>query len=342
MVFLPQMLAWRWRRGRHAPALLGLCLIALWQTTYSRATIAAELIDGIAAVVNGDIITISEVYEAIAPEIAELQQRYSGATLRDKRRTLFKESLQPLIDQRLQLARAQELNLQVTEKDVAYHVNKLKEQNQISDAQLQQMLESRGLTLEAYQEQIRHGLLVSKVVNAEVRSRIVLMEKELREAYEQRKERYRVAGELNVSHILFLVPSHATPEEEADAKQRAEAVLQKLRQGGDFVALAKHYSEGPSADRGGALGTFRTGELLPGFEQAITSLQPGEISDVVRTRVGWHIIRLEQRKAGAYRPFEEVKDTLKTELSQTKLDKKYVEWIEALRQQAFVTILYEG
>jgi parvulin-like peptidyl-prolyl isomerase len=119
-------------------------------------------------------------------------------------------------------------------------------------------------------------------------------------------------------------------------------VLQTIHQGGDFVALAKQYSEGPSADRGGFLGTFRTGELLPGFEQAIATLQPGEISDVVRTRVGWHIIRLEQRKVGSYRPFEEVKDALKTELSQTKLDKKYVEWIESLRQQAFVTILHEG
>lgn len=342
MVSLPQMCSWPWQRGRIATVVLSLCLIASWNTASYGVAVAAELLDGIAAVVNGEIITISEVYEAIAPETTELRRRYSGATLRDKQRALFKQSLQPLIDQRLQLARAQELNLQVSENDVAYHVNKLKEQNQISDAQLQQMLESRGLTMETYQEQIRHGLLVSKVVNAEVRSRIVLMETELRAAYEQHKERYRVAGELTVSHILFLVPSHATPEEEARAKQRAETVLQTIRQGGDFVALAKQYSEGPSADRGGFLGTFRTGELLPGFEQAIVTLQPGEISDVVRTRVGWHVIRLEQRKAGAYRPFEEVKDTLKSELSQTKLDKKYVEWIESLRQQAFVTILYEG
>ncbi len=342
MVALPPMFSWPWRRGRIATTLLGLCLIASWGTAASRVAVAAELLDGIAAVVNGEIITISEVDEASAPEMAELRRRYAGATLRDKQRALFKQSLQPLIDQRLQLARAQELNLQVSENDVAYHVNKLKEQNQISDAQLQQMLESRGLTMEAYQEQIRHGLLVSKVVNAEVRSRIILMETELRAAYEQHKERYRVAGELTVSHILFLVPSHATSEEEARAKQRAETVLQTIRQGGDFVTLAKLHSEGPSADRGGLLGTFRTGELLPGFEQAITALQPGNISNVVRTRVGWHIIRLEQRKAGAYRPFEEVKDSLKSELSQTKLDKKYVEWVESLRQQAFVTILHEG
>jgi peptidyl-prolyl cis-trans isomerase SurA len=303
---------------------------------------AAQVLEGIAAVVNEEIVTISEVRDAMVLEAEQLRQQNSGATLQQKLQELYQRTLQSLIDVELQLERARKLNLSVSEEEVTYHVDRLKEQNQITDEQLQQMLQSRGLTLEAYREQVRRGLLVGKVVNAEVRSRLVILDSELEEAYRQQQEHYRIAGELTVSHILFVVPEHATPEQDAYTKEKAAAVLQQLRQGGDFVTLAKLHSEGPSADRGGMLGTFRSGELLPGFEEAVAGLQPGEISDLVRTRVGWHIIRVEDKKAGDYQPFEAVRDTIKEELSRTRAEQKYEEWVESLRQQAYVTVLYEG
>jgi parvulin-like peptidyl-prolyl isomerase len=221
-------------------------------------------------------------------------------------------------------------------------MERLKEENQVSDAQLQDLLQSRGMTLASYRKQIQESLLVSKVVNVEVRSRLVILETELQEAYEQRQSQYRVAGELTVSHILFLVPEGAAAEQEERAKAKAARVLQQLRSGSDFTALAREHSEGPSAEGNGLLGTFRTGELLPGFEEAVAGLQPGEISDLVRTQVGWHIIRLESRKDGGHRPFEEVREELRAELSRAKTEQKYIEWLESLRQQSYITILYEG
>jgi parvulin-like peptidyl-prolyl isomerase len=180
------------------------------------------------------------------------------------------------------------------------------------------------------------------VVNVEVRSRLVILETELQEAYQQSQSQYRVAGELTVSHILFLVPEGAAAEQEERAKAKAATVLQQLRSGADFAAMARQHSEGPSAEGNGLLGTFRAGELLPGFEEAVAGLQPGEISDLVRTQVGWHIIRLEDNKAGGHRPFEEVREELRSELLRTKTEHKYTEWLESLRQQSYITILYEG
>ena len=81
---------------------------------------------------------------------------------------------------------------------------------------------------------------------------------------------------------------------------------------------------------------------MPELEEAVTGLQPGEISDLVRTQVGWHIIRLESNKAGGHRPFEEVREELRSELLRTKTEQKYIEWLESLRQQSYITILYEG
>ncbi|GIX46600.1 MAG: chaperone SurA [Candidatus Tectimicrobiota bacterium] len=298
---------------------------------------AAEVLDGIAAIVNDEIITISEVREAMALDLEQQPNRSATETQR-----LYREALQRLIDAKLQLARAKQLQLKVSDDEVAAQVQAVKEESHLSDAELERMLQSRGLTMEVYRQRIREGLLIAKAINAEVRSRLVIDEEELRQAYAERRQRYQVPGELTVSHILFLVPPTATAEEEARIRQRAAEVLAQLRRGADFATLARRYSEGPSAERGGLLGTFRQGELLPGFEEAAAALQPGEISDLVRTRVGFHIIRLEAKKAGNYRPFEAVKDELRAELLEQKTAQRYQEWLESLRQQAYIKIVYEG
>ncbi len=322
------------------------CVTLVWCGTWPGVSLfvteAAELLDGIAAVVNDEIITISEVREAMALEVDGLRQQYSGITLEQKLQELYRNTLQPLIDVQLQIERARKLNLRVSDEDIAYQMARLKEENRISNEELQQLLQSRGLTMESYEEQIRRSVLVSKVVNAEVRSRLVIMETELADAYRQQKERYRVAGELTVSHILFLVSDPTDTAQEERARQKVQDVLQQLRNGGNFETLAAQHSEGPSADHGGLLGPFRTGDLVPGFEEAVASLQPGEISDLVRTRVGWHIIRLEDKKDGSYKPFEDVREELRNELLRTKTEQKYAEWLQTLRQQAYITILYEG
>lgn len=302
----------------------------------------AQLLDGIAAVVNDDMITISEVRETTGPEAQQLQQQHRGEALRERMADLYQRALNQLIDVRLQLARARSLGLKVDDEDVTRHIQMLQKQNEVSDAQLDQMLKSRGLTLASYRDQVREGLLIAKVVNAEVRSRLLVKDTELQAAYQERRERYRVPGELTVSHILFLVAPDAASDGETRARNKAAMVLRQLRNGGDFAALARKYSEGPSAERGGVLGTFRAGELLPEFEQAAATLKVGEISDIIRTRAGLHIIRIEEKKAGGYRPFAEVQEAIKTELLQSKTEQKYREWLATLRQGAYVKILYEG
>jgi peptidyl-prolyl cis-trans isomerase SurA len=302
---------------------------------------AEQVLDGIAAIVNDNIITISEVREVMAPEALELDKRYYGTELEMRRHELFSKALQPLIDVEIQVERAKELNISVQPAEIDRQVEQLKEANQLTDAQLEEILQSRGLTTEAHREQISRSLLLSKLVNFEVQSRLVITEAELQEAYKKQQERFRVAGELTVSHILFLVPEQATAEEEAKAKQKAEAVLQKIRAGEDFAQLANQYSEGPSAQNAGLLGTFRSGELLPGFEEAIAPLKPGEISEPVRTQIGWHIIRLENVQEGNYKPLEAVREELTTELKRAKFERNYKEWLESLRQQSYIKVLHE-
>ncbi len=320
---------------------IGLCALAL-VVTHLHAVWAQQVLDGIAAIVNDNIITISEVREVMALEAVELDKRYYGTELEMRRRELFNSALQPLIDVEIQLERAKYLQITIKEADVDFQINQLKEANQLTDAQLEEILQSRGLTIEAHREQISRSLLVNRVVNFEVQSRLVVTESELQEAYTQQRDRFSIAGELTVSHILFLASEQATAEEDAQARQKADAVLQQLRAGGDFAQLAQQHSEGPSAENAGLLGTFRTGELVPGIEAAAALLQPGEISDLVRTQIGWHIVRLENAEAGGYQPLEAVSEELSAELKRAKFERNYKEWIESLRQQSYIKILYEG
>ena len=254
----------------------------------------------------------------------------------------FKRTLTSLVDVQLQLTRARHLNLKVSDEDVNHQIDALKKQNDVADEQFLQLLKTRGLTLEAYKKQVAESLLITKVVNAEVRSRLTVLDTELQETYRAKQQQYQVAGGQTVSHILFLFPPYATEQDEQRLRAKAESVLQQLRNGGQFTALARQYSDGPSAETGGLLGTFKPGELLPGFEEAAAQLQPGQISDVVRTRIGFHIIRLEARQEASMRPFAEVQEELKSEILRDKTERRYQEWLESLRQQAYIKILYEG
>ncbi len=320
---------------------IGWCTLGL-VVVYLHHARAQQVLDGIAAIVNDSIITISEVREVMALEAADLDQRYYGTELEMRRREMFRKALRPLIDVEVQLERAKALQITVAEADIDRQVEQLKESNQLTDAQLEEILQSRGLTVEAHREQIGRSLLISRVVNFEVQSRLVITEEELQEAYEQQQDRYSIAGELTVSHIVFLASEQATTEEDAQARQRAETVLQQLRAGGDFAQLARAHSEGPSAENDGLLGTFRTGELVPGLEAAVTSLEPGEVSEPVRTQIGWHIVRLESAQAGGHESLDVVREELTVELKRAKFERYYTEWLESLRQQSYIKILYEG
>ena len=301
----------------------------------------AQTLDGIAAVVNEEIITIGEVREAMAFEVAQLTQSYRGDELRERISAVYKQTLRNLTDIQLQLVRARQLQMAVSDGETDRQIDALKEQNQISDEQLEQLLKSRGMTLDSYRQQIREGLLVTKVINAEVRSRLIILDSDLQEAYEARQENYRIPGTQTVSHILFLLAERSSDDEVARRRVEAEGVLQAIRNGGDFAALARQHSEGPSAERGGLLGTFKADELLPGFDESTADLQPGEVSDVVRTRVGLHIIRLEDRQMDSFRSLDDVREELQNELLRDRTEAKYQEWLEALRLQAYVKILYE-
>jgi peptidyl-prolyl cis-trans isomerase D len=144
-------------------------------------------------------------------------------------------------------------------------------------------------------------------------------EEEIRTLYESRKESYKQPEQRHARHILFKTSEGDTEAFRAEKKKKAEEVLQLARaEESDFSALAQEYSEGPTKEKGGDLGFFSNGRMVPAFDQAVFSLQPGEISEVVETQFGYHIIKLEEIRPASIRTFEQVKDNLAVTLKKNK------------------------
>ena len=210
-----------------------------------------QLVDGIAAIVNDDIITITEVREAMLPETEQLSRQYSGFTLDQQVKASFKRTLTGLVDVQLQLVRARSLEFTGERRRCEPSDRRLKKQNDVADEQFLQLLKTRGLTLEAYKKQVAESLLITKVVMRKCvhasRSSIPNCKKHMQTTVSSGR------GPDGQPYPVSLSP-YATEQDEQRLRAKAESVLQQLRNGGTFTVLARQYSDGPSSETGDSWG----------------------------------------------------------------------------------------
>jgi parvulin-like peptidyl-prolyl isomerase len=163
-------------------------------------------------------------------------------------------------------------------------------------------------------------------------------EKELREFYEKNVGRYRTNETYRASHILFIIPKGAVPEEIREIRKKAQDVLEKIREGKDFGEMALIYSQDASAKNHGDLGYFKKGELFPAFEREALRLRVGEVSGLVRTDFGFHIIKLLDRKGMEPLPFEEVKEQVKADYYEAETEKAFKQFLSTLKEKSVIEI----
>ena len=258
----------------------------------------AQVMDRIVAVVGDEIILLSELEMRVQLAVMQLQvDPENTETLNRLRQALLKD----LVDEKLILVQARRDSIQVTGQEVDQSITAQIDQikNQLgSEEAFQNQLAAEGLTLQdlkkQYRPQIRNQLLREKLIRQKL-SNTVVSSKEVMDFYQAYRDSLPVQGEsVRLRHIMMAVaPSE---EEKQAAFEQAKEVLAKARAGESFESLARNYSQCPSAESGGDLGYFARGEMVPEFERAVFALSPGEISDVVETMYGYHIIRCEERQ----------------------------------------------
>jgi peptidyl-prolyl cis-trans isomerase SurA len=251
------------------------------------------LVDRIVAVVNKEVITLTELDQAVAA--AERQLRRQGTRLPEPG-VLRRQMLERLILDRAQLQRARDTGIRVDELQVDSAVQRIAQNNGMTLAGFRKALESDGVSFTAFREDLREQIMLSRLREREVEEKIQVSDGEIDLFLEEMKSRPAERAEYDLAHILVRVPEQASPERIEAARARAEKALAEARAGADFARLAASYSDAADALKGGALG-WRAHDRLPElFARTVARMNPGEVSDVLRSPAGFHVVKLVSRR----------------------------------------------
>lgn len=297
----------------------------------------AKVIDRVAAVVNDEVITLSEVEDAAALSLRKLVDVADPVTREQMTQRQLRRSLDDLVGHRLMLQEATRAQITITGEDVAAHLESVMSRQKWDDQQLRMYLTSQGLTMAEFRAQVREQLLRQRVVRRFLGGKVNVSDGDLLDYYRERKTQLATEFELEAAHIVLKVATDASPAEEAAIRQKARELLTRAATE-DFGALARQYSEGPAADQGGYLGTFRRGSLDPGLEQVLFGLPVGGVGGPVRTGFGYHVVKSVSRKALPVPTFEESKEDLQRELTDKRMGDAMTRWIEELKGKAFIEL----
>src|SRR6266446_7314512 len=257
---------------------------------------AVTLVDRIVAVVNKEVITYSELSEAVG--MAERQLRRQG-TPAPERPVLERQMLERLILDKAQLQMARETGIRVDELQLDRAVQRVAENNKMALAEFRRALEADGVSFELWREDLREQILLTRLREREVDDKIQVSDTEVALFLEDMKAAPAERVEYSLSHILVRVPEQASPERLAAARAKAENALAQARAGGDFGRLAATYSDAPDALQGGSLG-WRTQDRLPElFAATLLNMSPGDVSEVLRSPAGFHVLKLAERRGAA-------------------------------------------
>lgn len=300
-------------------------------------TKAPEMPEGkdVAVTVNGNVITEAEVDAKMAPILQRAATRMDPNSIAMYKSRIKGQVLEGLIMEKLLDEQAAKAGITVTESDVNDKITELIAKQGITMANLGSILQMQGISIEQFRNQMKKTITYEKLIEMKAGGTDV-NEADALAYYEQNKADFNTPEQVQASHILVKVEPSATPEEKAAAKQKAEKLLEQVKGGADFAELAKEKSEGPSKTKGGDLGYFGKGQMVKEFEDAAFGMQPGDISDIVETQFGYHIIKLTGRKKAGLTPFADVKEDIIKNLEQTKQRQVFTEYLKKLRSEASV------
>jgi len=263
------------------------------------------LVDRIVAVVNRDVVTASELRERV--EATERQLRRQGTPL-PERALLERQLLERLVLERIQLQLAEENGIRVDEVQLDRTIERIAQDNHLTLAQFRQALEADGIAFRRFRAEVRTQIVLQRLREREVDERIEVSEAEVDLHLEQQRAGDDGRVEYNLAHILVRLPEQATPERIAEARAKAERARAEALAGADFGRLAASHSDAADALAGGQMG-WRSAERLPElFVAALRAMRPGEVSEVLRSPAGFHVLKLlEVRGAGAEAPVRQTR-----------------------------------
>ena len=290
--------------------------------------VQAEVVDRIVAVVNNEIITLSELNKATEVYKKNIRaSQNSEARKKELIAQLETDMLQKLVDNSLSIQEAGKYGIKVTDKDVDTAIDNFKKTNNLDDDGLRRGLAAEGMTIEDYRERIKEQILQSMLINRAVRSKVIVTDTDIQTYYEANKAEFSGDKKYRLKNIL-------TPTEEEIKK-----VTEKLMENGDFAALAREYSIGSNASQGGDLGVFDISSFSEQIREALKDLGTGEFTKVMQTGGAYQIIYVDDIIMEGKQTVAEAREKIQDILYRKQAKVQFEEWIESLKKSAHIKLM---
>lgn len=315
-------------------------VFAVWMMMlFTAAAAGAVVVDRIVAVVNDEVVTLSELNRAFESFARKIEADYKG----DDKEGFLKHNkelfLRRIVDQILIEQEAKKAGkgfATIKDEEVMVVLNDMLARNQVSMDDYIRKLAAEGSSLEAIKKEIRDQMLRMRLLRQEVQSKIVVTDEEIGEYYNKHRTEYEGKEALRLKQIL--IPAGADKASREAASTLARQIHERLVKGESFDALAAQYSKGPAAAQGGDIGFVERGVIIPAVEKSVFGLSVGQLSEVIESEIGFHILAVTDRRGAGVKPLQAVRNEIKAKIEEEKIAKKYDEWIEGLRKKSFVDI----
>lgn len=324
------------RGTRIRPLLAGLATAFALLASFPAPTLS-RIIDGVAIVVNRDAILVSEINEAMLPVVQEYRSKYGGDELQQRLAELRETIINQAIETKLILQVAKVNRITADEKAVASRIEIVKKRFPSEDEFLR-ALSAKGFTFREYNNQVAEQVLVQDTIKRVLGPEISVQDDEIVEYYNSHPAEFETEPRVKLAQIFLQVPRDSAEEESEEVRKRAERLRVLLAEGEDFSELAAKYSEGPYREKGGLVGTVGPEEILPDLEKIAFGLKTDEVSSVVRTVYGFHILKALEAAPSRKIAFEEARPLIEERIHEKKRSEKYDDWIKTLKEDSYIDI----
>jgi len=331
------------KKSFRVPAVFTFITIAVFACVlFERSDSQAQttVVDRIVAIVNQDIITLSELAKITAPyERMVKEKKYTVEQEKELVFKIRKDAIERLVEKALTDQEVKKYGITVSDKELDSSVERFKEQGSLNDEDFRKALAREGMTRESFREDTKGRLLRSKLVNAMVKSKIVITEEDIKKYHEKITGAKDDGKKYHLFHILKSYESKSASGSGASVKEEMDQILSSLKKGDEFSVVAKLKSESPTAESGGDLGLFNIEDLSSEIRGAVEKLGPGEFSGVVQTSQGYQIFFLKEIVTDQPRAYADSSNEIEEKLYNEIIEQKFKAWLDGLKEKSYIRII---
>lgn len=313
-------------------------ILILWSIMLLSVPVYAEVVDRIVAVVNDEIITLYELNAAFEPYLKNIENNYKGndkgAVIKQTKDAFFQRMIDNILIE--QEAKKTGVSAGVKDADVMAVLQDVITKQKMSMSDFLKSLEKEGTPIESVKKEIRSQLVRMRLLRREVKDKIIVSDEEIGEYYNKHREEYEGKESVRMKQLLLLLPPNADITIKTKMKNEALRLRGLIMSGESFDLLAAKYSQGPAAAQGGDVGFIERGTIIPEVEAAAFSLPVEKVSEVIESSLGFHIIKVVDKKGAGLKPIAMVREEIKAKIEDEKLDKKFDEWISSVRAKSHI------